>query len=97
MGENHFAPLPTAVYGAILLGAAIAYCLLEQSLIRADGEHSELAKAVGTDFKGKISPLFYIVAIPLAFVNQYWSDALLVAVALMWVIPDPRIERRLSK
>jgi TMEM175 potassium channel family protein len=96
MGENHFAAVPTALYGCVLLGAAIAFWILSRALIAVDGRHSELALAMGRDLKGKISPLFYIVAIPLAFVNQYWSDALFVAVALIWVIPDPRIERRLK-
>ena len=96
MGENHFAATPTALYGVILLGAAIAYWILARSIIAVDGEHSVLAAAIGKDIKGRVSPLFYIIAIPLAFVNQYLSDVLYVAVALMWVIPDPRIERRLT-
>jgi uncharacterized membrane protein len=96
MGENHFAAVPTAFYGVILLACAIAYLILERSLIAADGPHSELAKAIHHGFKEKISPFFYIVAIPLAFVNQYWSDVLFVAVALIWVIPDRRIERHLK-
>ena len=93
MGENHFAAVPTAFYGVILLACAMAYLVLERALIAADGPHSELAKAVHHGFKEKISPFFYIAAIPLAFVNQYWSDVLFVAVALIWVIPDRRIER----
>ena len=96
MGENHFAVRATAFYGVILLGAAIAYWILARTIIAVDGEHSTLARAIGKDSKGRISPLFYIIAIPLAFVNQYWSDALYVAVALMWLIPDRRIERRLN-
>ena len=96
MGENHFAAVPTAFYGIILLGCAMAYLILERVLIKADGPHSELAKAVHHGFKEKISPFFYIAAIPLAFVNQYLSGALLAAVALMWVIPDRRIERQLK-
>ena len=96
MGENHFAAVPTAFYGVILLGAALAFWILSRTIIAVDGEHSLLATALGKDWKGRISPLFYIVAIPLAFVNQYWSDALFVTVALMWVIPDRRIERRLQ-
>jgi uncharacterized membrane protein len=96
MGENHFAAVPTAFYGAILLACAMAYLILERTLIKADGPHSELAKAVHHGFKEKISPLFYIAAIPLAFVNQYLSGALLAAVALLWVIPDRRIERLLN-
>ena len=96
MGENHYAATPTAFYGSILLACAIAYLILERALIAADGSRSELKQAVRRGFKEKISPLFYIVAIPLAFVNQYWSDVLFVLVALLWIIPDPRIERRLK-
>jgi uncharacterized membrane protein len=96
MGENHFAPLPTAVYGAILLAAAIAYYLLQTLIIREHGENSELKKAIGNDFKGKISPLIYIAAIILAFVNQWISDALYALVALMWLIPDRRIESKIN-
>jgi uncharacterized membrane protein len=97
MGENHFAPLPTAVYGAVLLLAAIAYYILQQLIIAQQGKHSKLEAAVGKDIKGKISPLVYIVAIPLAFVNQWLSDGLYVLVALMWLIPDRRIESKLSE
>ena len=96
MGENHFAATPLAFYGIILFGCAIAYLILERVLIAANGPQSELAKAVHHGLKEKISPFFYIAAIPLAFVNQYVSGALFVAVALIWVIPDRRIERRLS-
>lgn len=95
MGENHFAATPTALYGAILLACAIAYWILERLLIAADGPDSELARAIHHGFKEKVSPLVYLAAIPLAFVNQYWSDALFVAVALLWIVPDRRIERRL--
>ena len=96
MGENHFAALPTAVYGAVLLLAAIAYWILQRTIIRAQGAHSKLAAAVGGDFKGNLSPLLYAAAIPLAFVNEWISDAIYVGVALMWLVPDPRIESRLS-
>ena len=96
MGENHFAPLPTAVYGAVLLAAAIAYYLLQQMIIAHEGRHSKLKAAIGRDFKGKISPVLYLAAIPLAFVNQWISDALYVFVALMWLVPDRRIESRLN-
>ena len=94
MGENHFAPAPTALYGMVLLGAAIAYWVLQKVIIGVNGPRSELAIAVGRDIKGKISPVFYICAIPLAFVARHISEALYVAVALMWLVPDPRIERR---
>jgi uncharacterized membrane protein len=96
MGENHFASLPTALYGVVLLLAAIAYYLLQQTIIAAQGPGSRLAAAVGRDVKGKISPLFYALAIPLAFLSQWISDALYVAVALMWLVPDRRIEARLQ-
>lgn len=95
MGENHFAPLPTAVYGAVLLAAAIAYYVLQQMIIAHQGRNSRLRAAIGRDLKGKISPLIYLAAIPLAFVNQWISDALYVFVALMWLIPDRRIESKL--
>ena len=97
MGENHFAPLPTAVYGAVLFAAAIAYYLLQQMIIGQQGSNSKLKAAVGQDRKGKISPLVYLVAIPLAFVHQWLSDGLYVLVALMWLIPDRRIESKLSE
>jgi uncharacterized membrane protein len=97
MGENHFAPLPTAVYGAVLLAAAIAYYILQKLIITEQGSDSKLKAAVGKDIKGKLSPLIYIVAIALAFVNQWLSDALYVLVALMWLIPDRRIESKLNE
>ena len=92
MGENHFAPLPTALYGAVLLFAGIAYYILEQTIIRSQGAGSRLEAAVGTDRKGMLSVLLYAVAIPLAFVNQLISDALYVLVVFLWLIPDRRIE-----
>ncbi|HEX8177178.1 MAG TPA: TMEM175 family protein [Pyrinomonadaceae bacterium] len=97
MGENHFAPLPTAVYGVVLLAAAIAYYTLQKLIIAAQGPDSKLKAAVGKDIKGKLSPLIYIVAIALAFVNQWISDGLYVFVALMWLIPDRRIESKLNE
>src|SRR5215213_94415 len=97
MGENHFAPLPTAVYGGVLLAAAIAYYFLERLIIAQQGPHSRLKAAVGQDIKGKISPLIYALAIVMAFVNQWVSDALYVLVALIWLIPDKRIEGVLEK
>jgi TMEM175 potassium channel family protein len=95
MGENHFASLPTALYGVVLLMAAIAYWLLQQCIVAANGAQSVLARAIGSDRKGKLSPLAYLAAIPLAFVNPWLSCALYVAVALIWLVPDRRIERRL--
>lgn len=97
MGENHFAPLPTALYGGVLLMAAIAYYLLQQCIVAADGAQSALALALGRDWKGKVSPLVYLAAIPLAlWVSPWISNALYVIVALIWLVPDRRIERRLA-
>ena len=93
MGENHFAALPTAIYGVVLVMAAIAYWILQRSLIKRDGNDSLLAVAVGTDRKGKASPIIYAIAIPLSFVSTWLAGALYVAVALLWLIPDRRIER----
>jgi uncharacterized membrane protein len=92
MGENHFAPIPTALYGAVLLMSGVAYYILEQTIIRSQGAKSKLEAAVGNDFKGKISVVLYAIAIPLAFVHQLLADAIYVSVALMWLIPDRRIE-----
>ena len=97
MGENHLAPLPTAVYGSVLLAAAIAYYVLQKMIIAEQGHNSKLRAAIGKDLKGKISPLIYLAAIPLAFVNQWMSVALYVIVALMWLIPDRRIETKLHE
>jgi uncharacterized membrane protein len=97
MGENHFAALPTALYGAVLLGAAIAYWLLQNSIIAAEGPESTLARAVGTDWKGKASILLYAAAIPLAFVREWLADVVYTGVALLWLVPDRRIETRLKE
>lgn len=97
MGENHFAALPTAVYGGVLLAAAVAYYILQKLIIRQQGPRSRLKAAIGRDIKGKLSPVIYVVAIVLAFVNQWVSDALYALVALMWLIPDRRIEATLDK
>ncbi|MGO9547052.1 MAG: TMEM175 family protein [Rhodomicrobium sp.] len=96
MGENHFATLPTAIYGVSLLMPAIAYFLLEKAILRKEGPGSTLARALGRDVKGKLSPLLYLAAIALAFVDAKISGAIYVLVALMWLIPDRRIERELS-
>lgn len=96
MGENHFATLPTAVYGVALFMPAIAYYLLQKAILRNQGPNSTLAKALGRDIKGKISPLLYLAAVFLAFVDPIISGAIYVFVALMWLIPDRRIERALS-
>jgi uncharacterized membrane protein len=97
MGENHFAALPTALYGGVLLMAAIAYWILQQLIIAAQGPDSLLKKAVGTDWKGKLSPFVYVIAILAAFKAQWISQALYVAVALVWLVPDRRIEKALKE
>src|SRR4051812_12149732 len=96
MGENHFAPLPTAIYGAVLLAAAVAYWILQQTILKALGPGSLLEHAVGRDLKGKISPVIYVLAIALAFVHEWLGGALYVVVALIWLVPDRRIERALA-
>jgi TMEM175 potassium channel family protein len=97
MGENHFAALPCALYGAVLLMAAIAYWILQRRIIAAQGQDSLLQRAVGGDWKGKVSPILYAAAIPLAFVSPWISMSLYVFVALMWIIPDRRIEHVLAE
>jgi uncharacterized membrane protein len=97
MGENHFAAAPTAVYGVVLLMAAIAYYILQRQIMRLEGAGSLIATAVGRDLKGKLSPVMYVVAIPSAFVSQWIAGALYVAVALLWLIPDRRIERVITE
>src|SRR4051794_24461779 len=97
MGENGFASMPTAVYGFVLLMAAIAYEILQRAIIAKQGRDSLLALAVGKDWKGKLSLALYLAAIPLAFVNRWLASGLYVLVALLWLIPDPRIERKLKK
>jgi uncharacterized membrane protein len=96
MGKNNFASWPVALYGAILLLAAIAYFILSRALIALHGQDSVLATAVGRDFKGKISPVIYAIAIPLAFVSAWLAYGLYVFVAVMWLIPDRRIEKTLA-
>lgn len=95
MGENHFAPLPSALYGAVLLAAAISYWILQQTIIAAQGTGSTLKAAVGRDWKGKLSPVIYLVGIATTFVWPWVAQALYVAVAAMWLIPDRRIEKTL--
>ena len=97
MGENHFAPLPTAVYGGVLLLSGVAYTVLQTVLVGAQGPGSKLAAAVGNDAKGKLSMGLYVFAILLAFVNQWIADGIYVFVALMWLVPDPRIESLLNE
>jgi TMEM175 potassium channel family protein len=94
MGENHFAPLPTALYGVVLFFAGFAYYVLVNVIIAAQGSRSKLAAAVGRDFKGKISIVIYLVGILFAFVSTAIAETLYVFVAMMWLVPDRRIERR---
>jgi uncharacterized membrane protein len=96
MGENNFAPDPVALYGVNLLMAAIAYFILQTTILRKHGKDSVLAKAIGKDFKGKISPILYAIAIIFTFFNQWVSGGIYVLVALIWLIPDKRIERTLN-
>jgi len=93
MGENKFAALPAALYGGVLLFAAIAYFILARALVSLHGRHSVIATALGRDFKGKISMVIYLAAIPLAFVRSWLACALYVLVAVMWLVPDRRIEK----
>jgi uncharacterized membrane protein len=97
MGENFLAPLPTAVYGVSLLMPAIAYYLLQRTIVHQQGKHSVLASALGRDVKGKISPLLYAAAVALAFVDAWLSIAIYALVAVMWLVPDRRIEKVLGE
>ena len=97
MGENLAAPLPTALYGAVLLLPAIAYYLLQKAIVHRHGRHSVLAEALGRDVKGKLSPILYAAGISLAFVYPWASIAIYVLVALIWLIPDRRIENVIGK
>jgi uncharacterized membrane protein len=97
LGENGLASTPSAVYGFVLLMAGVAYYILERAIIAKQGRDSLLAQAVGTDWKAKLSVAFYFVAIPLAFVSPWISSGLYVFAAAFWLIPDPRIERKLEK
>jgi uncharacterized membrane protein len=92
MGENHFAALPTAAYGGVLFMSGIAFVVLQGRLLNAG--NPRLAAAIGNDIKGKMSAILYLVAIPLAFVNELIADAIYVCVALVWLVPDRRIEKR---
>lgn len=97
MGENHFAPLTVAVYGANLLACAVAYTVLQTLLVREHEANSNLEAALGKDIKGKISLVCYVLAIGFAYFNQWISGALYVFVALMWLVPDRRIESKINK
>jgi uncharacterized membrane protein len=97
MGENHFAKLPTAAYGAVLLFAAIAYYILQRTIVAEQGPESALLAALGRDLKGKLSPAIYLVAIPLTLVSRWIALALYVVVSLMWLVPDRRLEASVGR
>lgn len=97
MGENHFASMPVALYGVALLMAAIAFIILQWTIIKTDEAHSQLKLAVGKDTKGKISVLLYIISIGSAYVNTWISGVFYVLVALMWLVPDKRFEKVFAK
>jgi len=97
MGEHHREPLPSAVYGGILLAAGVAYVILQNTIIRSQGEHSQLRSLLGRDFKGKLSPVLYALGIASAFVHTAISQLLYASVAAMWLIPDRRIESRIAE
>ncbi len=98
MGENHFTPVPTALYGVVLLLAGIAYYILQQVIIHAEGQDSILQKALGTDWKGKLSPLLYVSAIVAALLSApVIAESIYIAAALIWLVPDRRIERTLAR
>ena len=96
MGENNFATLPMAIYGCVLLLAAVAYTMLVHAIIVHQGPHSKLRAAIGNDVKGKISAALYIVAVPSAFIHRWIAGAIYVAVALLWLAPDRRIEEKVD-
>jgi len=97
MGENHFTAAPTVLYGVVLLMAGIAYYLLQQTIIRAQGEGSLLKKAIGSDWKGKLSPVLYLIAIVATLRSPRVAQAVYVVAALIWLIPDRRIESVLPR
>jgi uncharacterized membrane protein len=96
MGENHFAPLPTAVYGVVMLFSGVSYLILQNAVVAHQGPNSKIAAALGKDFKGPLSALLYVAAIPLAFVREWISDIIYALVSLMWLVPDRRIESKLD-
>ena len=96
MGENHFAATPAAAYGLVLLAAAAAYYALQEAIIRDQGPASRLARAVGRDRKGRASPFLYATAVGLSFVDRWLAVAIYVGVALMWLVPDRRVERTMA-
>lgn len=96
MGENHFAQLPTALYGFVLLMAALSYWLLQKTLVASEGANSLMARAIGKDFKGTMSVVAYTMSVPLSFYNQWLAQAVFVMIALVWLVPDRRIEKEMS-
>jgi uncharacterized membrane protein len=97
MGHHHVTAVPTAAYGLVLLMCGVAYWLLERTILTGDGKDSVLGRAIGSDVKGRVSPLAYLIAIPLAFLNTWLSVALYVAVAMWWLVPDRRIESAVTR
>jgi len=97
MGENHFDAEPVALYGVVLLCAAVAYFILARVLIAVHGKDSVLATALRSDFKGKVSVVIYLLAIPLSYVSSWFAFGLYILVAIMWLVPDRRIERILTQ
>ncbi len=98
MGENHFAPVPTSVYGVVLLMCAVAYTILQNTIVKHDKHENDLlAEAIGGDLKGKLSMVCYIAAIPLAFIHQAIAGVLYALVAMIWLIPDRRIEKKMAE
>jgi uncharacterized membrane protein len=96
MGENEFAPLPTAVYGVSLLMPALAWKIMQWTLVRAEGHDSALAQAIGSDIKGRLSLVFYLLGVAVAFIDTWIAGAMYLLVTLMWLIPDRRIERTMA-
>lgn len=96
MGENHFAKTTLTLYGVILFMAGMAYSILQNAIIAGQGKNSLLKKAVGKDYKGKASVIFYLIAIAFSFYNEWISGAIYILVALMWLVPDSRIEKMIS-
>ena len=96
MGENHFARTPVALYGFVLLMAGLAYFILQTTIIAKNGRNSVLAAAIGSDLKGRLSPVAYLVAIPTAFLSQWIAGLIYIGVALVWLVPDRRVERALA-
>ena len=97
MGENHLAPLPTALYGVVLFASGVAYLILQKAIIRRQGEHSRLRELIGSDVKGKLSAVLYLLGIGCAFVHTAISQVIYLAVAALWLVPDPRIEAKLAE